>query len=212
MNDKLYRENQPVISKEWPECYYDVEDAAIRREMFMKHEDDQAEADILRRKLFAQRYEEKNSRYVDAYVTAIMKLRLISMESVGFFNKKKAVKLVDESLQVLCQGQALDENSYEKDIYFRELKHAVKVFIELCQRDKQYCCVLLGQGRKKDSAVILKLIRDFENMTVGIGRRLRLDGTNLQKILYLKSAMTEAFREQYPEEEQFYLYLLHMNM
>lgn len=208
MNDELYKEKQPVMPKEWPESYYDVEDAAVRNRMLVEHcETEESPEDVIRRELFEKRYILKNGQYADSYVMALYELRMLALENVGPFQKKRSQKQAENALDLLCVGvnQRTDSDNGD-EIYFQELKHAVRVYIGICKRDKQYCSVILGQGRKKASSVTLKLVQDFENIIVKLPEKLNIQ--RAEQMAYLQRALAEAFLEEEPEEDKFYRYLL----
>lgn len=212
MNDALYKGKTPAEPKGWPESYYDAEDAAIRNQMLKEHcESDGNAEDQVRRKLFDKRYSLKENQYMDHYVAFIYKLRMLAEESIGPLRKKKVEKQVEEILCFLCSACANAEGTAETDLCFLELCHAVRVYIGICKRDKQYCSVILGQGRKKDSSIVLKLVQDFENMAVKLPGKLELEYEDRNRMKYLQKAFAEAFREEEPEEGKWYRYLLQMD-
>lgn len=229
MNDELYQKQNPTVPKEWPESYYDVEDVPCRQNLLKEHmehieetlrseeiqnqkavqtEDIQKEkeADRYREKLFLSRYIKKKDQYTDRYIANFYRLRMLSAENPGLFGKRSTIREVNELLGVLCCG-CDTESSMEAELCFLELKHAIRVYIGICKRDKQYCSVLLGQGRKKASSVLSKIVHDFENMTVVFPRKLQLEKNAYEKIDYLKKAIAEAFHEEEPDEEYWYQYL-----
>ncbi|MCI8991323.1 MAG: hypothetical protein HFG80_01135 [Eubacterium sp.] len=218
MNDDLYQKENPTVPKEWPDSYYDVEDIDCRLELLKKHMEQtestqqaenvcqEKEADKFREKLFLSRYTKKNGQYVDRYVADIYRLRMLAAEPPGMFGKKSARREVNEILETLCCGGDM-ESAPEKELYFLELKHAVRVYIGICKRDKQYGSIILGQGRKKPTVVLSKIVQDFENITRGLPTKLQLEKNTCRKMQYLKEAIAEAFHEEEPNEDYWYQYL-----
>lgn len=178
------------------------DEKTVRAEEIRKEQ----EADRFREKLFLSRYAKKKDQDIDQYIANFYRLRLMAAEPPGFFGKRSAIREVNEILGILCCG-CDTEDAMEKELCFLELKHAIRVYIGICKRDKQYGSVLLGFGRKKASSILSKMVSDFENMTVTFPRKLQLEKSAYEKMDYLRKAIAEAFHEEEPAEERWYQHL-----
>ena len=183
---------------EWEKQYFSTPKRAARMQLLDERiaEEGKTEETEFLRQMAELRYkpEKGETEEVDHMIRGIMFFKLLKDRNKLFsFYPKKELKAVYTDL-----GMELGRNGNEKgkSLWFKELKHACKVFLSLCVDDKAYGSTFLGLIRLTNSALKCKIVNDVVLLVKEIPEQLRIT----EDLKTFSEAMIEAYNETFPEE------------
>ena len=191
----------------WPDSYYNEREADIRKQMLDAAIEQKLspEEDEIRRVVFGMRYPDygkktKNGITRDAFLGTWLSMRMIG-DSV---KSRFSVKSNQKKLRAVLKELGLDKlrEQYGKkgeDILCLEIYHMAKLYMHLCNEDKQYCSVLLGLGRMKDQNISGKISEDAWKVAYGIPQKLDM----VEECAVWTKAIDMAYRELFPDSSYF---------
>ncbi len=185
----------PVIAQ-----YYRESDPLKRKELL-----DQAiasgedkEANEIRQEIWNARYGTKSEQGgpADGFLRLWMLLEFNRNTAKKWFGVKGACKEIRKEMDSVNFHDFLSRGGLYEELMYRECKHLVAVYIDLCGKDKTYNSVLLGMMTMKKENAEAKLKRDLYETAVCVPRDL-----GLQKELELITrAARELYEVQFPGE------------
>lgn len=193
-----YNMSQISTQEDWVSLYYAEMNPEKRQEILNKcFSNPKTEDDLFREKLWVARYGKRKPRS-DAFVGYIMNLKFISESGNTDIGGKKK-KLAVETIHGLYLYEYEKRSIAEQDIIFRELKNACLKFIDISANGRGFTSVLFGMGQLSDESVAKKIADQLSAVAYTAPHLLHMD----KEFSVLQKAVTEAFREVYPNREHF---------
>lgn len=192
----LEQRRQAPVYTNWLEGYnMSVTGEEKKQYLNIGLETDPGEANELRQKLWEKRFTKKDKLTgYDAFMALWMELGYEQKQIGHIFGKKrvrkKMTKIADEFMFSAATSEELEE------VLFREYVNLVQVYISLCQKDKNYKCIILGVGTMKDENLLHKIAQDV--YTTGCGAAILCGMTEEYELLM--RATKAAFLASFPQE------------
>lgn len=191
-----------TMSKErapWPQCYYDELDARKRKDLLDKaieNGEGAPEENAVRQKLWALRYGQpkKNMPPADGYAGLWITMNLWRRDTASRFRVRAAVKELSGMLKQLGID-APQASSLEQELVYRELVHAVRLYLSTCT-EGSYNTRFLGMVRLKPEQLVDKIVNEICGVAYELPERLGME----EQFAPLRRAAYEAFSAAYPEE------------
>lgn len=190
--------NQMSTQEDWLSAYY-AEMKPEKRQVILTENfsNPKTEDDLFREKLWVARYGKRKPRS-DAFVGYMMNLKYISESgNVDIGGKKK--KLALETIHGLYLYEFEKRSIAEQNTIFWELKNTCLKFIDISANGRGFTSVLFGMGQLTDESVAKKIADQLSALAYTAPHMLHMD----KDFLVLQKAVTEAFREIYPNREHF---------
>ena len=190
------------MSKErapWPQCYYDELDARKRKDLLDKaieNGEGAPEENAVRQKLWALRYGQpkKNMPPADGYAGLWITMNLWRRDTASRFRVRAAVKELSGMLKQLGID-APQASSLEQELVYRELVHAVRLYLSTCT-EGSYNTRFLGMVRLKPEQLVDKIVNEICGVAYELPERLGME----EQFAPLRRAAYEAFSAAYPEQ------------
>lgn len=165
------------MSKErapWPQCYYDELDARKRKDLLDKaieNGEGAPEENAVRQKLWALRYGQpkKNMPPADGYAGLWITMNLWRRDTASRFRVRAAVKELSGMLKQLGID-APQASSLEQELVYRELVHAVRLYLSTCT-EGSYNTRFLGMVRLKPEQLVDKIVNEICGVAYGASRK-----------------------------------------
>ena len=172
----LKKENTAQIDylENWPEHYYEIENANERKEILSQAISQGLDLpnDNYRMKLLEKRYgKDKKS---DAFMKAWMMIKASGAAGISFFNKRHLQKELKQYMKDLCLLDYTPENETERAILLNEWKNFAKVLLASCTGCKTYCSTFFGIVPIKDASVARKIAEEIDFVTRTYPEKLEL--------------------------------------
>ena len=163
----LKKENTAQIDylENWPEHYYEIENANERKEILSQAISQELDLpnDNYRMKLLEKRYgKDKKS---DAFMKAWMMIKASGAAGISFFNKRHLQKELKQYMKDLCLLDYTPENETERAILPNEWENFAKVLLASCTGCKTYCSTFFGIVPIKDASVARKIAEEIDFVT-----------------------------------------------
>ncbi|MBQ9321339.1 MAG: hypothetical protein IJ239_03125, partial [Eubacterium sp.] len=173
-----------IVEKQWEREYYRelkrekrkrILDAAILEEGMSPENE-------LRSRLLEVRYGKKleKGQSVDYFIRGWMTLRFLANSSKSLFFKRKNKREL-ESLRADWQFDlAAEYGETGQKVLYQEFCQLTRVYLDLCQKDKNYGSILFGIGHIKEDSLMGKIGRDIYTVAYevpqeyGVAEELRL--------------------------------------
>ncbi|MBQ2626953.1 MAG: hypothetical protein IJG17_04150 [Eubacterium sp.] len=173
-----------IVEKQWEREYYrelkrekrkSILDAAILEEGMSPENE-------LRSRLLEVRYGKKleKGQSVDYFIRGWMTLRFLANSSKSLFFKRKNKREL-ESLRADWQFDlAAEYGETGQKVLYQEFCQLTRVYLDLCQKDKNYGSILFGIGHIKEDSLMGKIGRDIYTVAYevpqeyGVAEELRL--------------------------------------
>ncbi len=206
---KDMKNDRPVeeLLLSWPDSYYNEQDPKMRRRML-----DAAigqglspKEDEVRDAIFQIRHPDgtkpmSNGAVRDAYMGVWLNLHLIKDSLSSRISRRGNVKRAKEALAILKEDEIRERfGQLGADLLYHEVVHLAKVYMTLCNEDKQYTSIILGFGRMKEDRIIGKISEDAYTVARAIPEGL---GMTSEFALWTK-AVTDAYHELFPDSNYF---------
>ena len=157
--------------------------------------EDASPENLLRKKLWEVRYTQKGKLTgYDSFMALWMELGYEQKQMGHFFFKGRTKK----KMMKLAEGFMFSEGTTEalQDVLFKEYVNLVEIYINLCQKDKNYKSIVLGVGTMKEESLLYKIAEDVYN--TGCGAAI-LSGMTEQYELLMR-ATKSAFLDAFPQD------------
>lgn len=193
-----------INTETWKNDYYRETNRANRKrilDLAVMTEGPTKEVELCQ-KLYDARYgNSRENKEVDYFIRGLMTLEYMKI-SKGIWNYKK--KRDRERESVLKDFQWNLVKSYGEtgeQIIYKEYCNLIKLYLELCERDRTYSSLIFGLGKIKRESFKKKVAEDIYRIAYIVPKKL-----NLEKELFLFSkAAAETFYRLYPgEADSFY--------
>lgn len=190
--------SQRAIQEDWLSAYYAEMNPEKRQVILTENfSNPKTEDDLFREKLWVARYGKRKPRS-DAFVGHMMNLKYISeSDNIDIGGKKK--KLALETIHGLYLYEFEKRSIAEQNIIFQELKNTCLKFIDISANGRGFTSVIFGMGQLSDESVAKKIADQLSAVAYTAPHMIHMD----KEFLILQKAVTEAFREIYPNREHF---------
>lgn len=201
------RRQEPVYTN-WLEGYnMSITGEEKKKFLDMGLAEEASPENLLRQKLWEVRYTQKGKLTgYDSFMALWMELGYEQKQMGHFFGKGRAKK----KMQKLADSFMFAEGTTEalQEVLFKEYVNLVAVYINLCQKDKNYKSIILGVGTMKEESLLYKIAEDV--FATGCGAPI-LSGMTAEYELLMR-ATKAAFLSAFPQdigawnaaEEKFY--------
>lgn len=190
--------SQRITQEDWVSKYYTETNPEKRQTILTENfSNPKTETDLFREKLWVARYGKRKPRN-DAFVGYMMNLKYISESgNVDIGGKKK--KLAVETIHGLYLYEFEKRSIKEQNTIFLEIKNTCLKFIDISANGRGFTSVLFGMGQLSDESVAKKIADQLSAVAYTAPHLLHMD----KEFSVLQKAVTEAFREVYPNREHF---------
>ena len=149
----------------WPEHYYEIENAKERKEILAQAISLELDLpnDNYRMKLLEKRYGKDGKN--DAFMKAWMMIKASGAAGISFFNKRHLQKELKQYMKDLCLLEYAPENETEQAVLLTEWENFAKVLLASCTGSKTYCSTLFGIVPIKDASVARKIAEEIDFVT-----------------------------------------------
>lgn len=158
----------------WPEHYYEIENAKERKEILAQAISRGLDLpnDNYRMKLLEKRYGKDGKS--DSFMKAWMMIKASGAAGISFFNKRHLQKELKQYMKDLCLLEYAPENETEQTILLAEWENFAKVLLASCTGSKTYCSTLFGIVPIKDASVARKIAEEIDFVTRTYPQKLEL--------------------------------------
>lgn len=202
--EKLRREREENLI----DLYFETTDKEERRNILdrIKAKGEDEEFVRICEELYDHRYvsREKKVQNIDYAIRGWVNMKFLPEVARGWFSKKGLRAKVDEILDDLGYNVCAKYGVRGREILYKDLCNAIRVYIKLCQSDKGYSSILFGIGRIKQDKLIAKMGHDIVTVSYSIPKEIGM----IKEFEALAQAAKTAFVETYPKEAMLYERLL----
>ena len=133
----------------WPEHYYEIENAKERKEILAQAISRGLDLpnDNYRMKLLEKRYGKDGKS--DAFMKAWMMIKASGAAGISFFNKRHLQKELKQYMKDLCLLEYAPENETEQAVLLTEWENFAKVLLASCTGSKTIAPLFLALCRSK---------------------------------------------------------------
>ena len=173
-----------LLEKQWEREYYKELKREKRKEILEAAiaEEGMSPENELRTKLLELRYGKKidRSNSIDYFIRGWMTLRFLSTNSGTLFFKKKAKRELGNVRKDWQFDLAAEYGETGQKVLYQEFCQLTRVYLDLCQKDKNYGSILFGIGHIKEDSLMGKIGRDIYTVAYevpqeyGVAEELRL--------------------------------------
>ena len=185
--------------KLWVQQFKREMDRGKRREILEKAiaSEGMSPENELRKKLLDARYTSQNDAPVDFFIRGWMTMSFLNNSGHALFGKRKAQKELDSIRKDWKFSLAEEYGETGRQVLQDELYNMCRLYISLCQSDKQYGSFILGLGRVSNESLMNKISRDLFQVAYAIPEDLGV----AEEFSIFTHAATDAFRDYFPESE-----------
>ena len=181
-----YREHDPMKRKQ----FLDQSIAAGEDE----------EANAIRKELWEIRYGspsagDPNTR-ADGYLALWMALEYNKDAGGRFFGAKSARKEIVKNLEKMKFKEIQEKSELHRELLYRECCHMVKIYMEICEKDKSYGSTLCGIVPMGEKNVKNKIQKDVYETAVVLPGNINMQ----EELDIITRAAREAYEAHFPGE------------
>ena len=197
-----------ILEKQWEREYY-RELKRDKRKAILEAaiaEEGMSPENELRTKLLESRYgrQLEKGQSVDYFIRGWMTLRFLLNSSKSFMFKKKARKELDNVKKDWKFDLAAEYGEAGQKVLYQELCNLTRVYLDLCQKDRNYGSILFGLGRVKEETLMSKIGRDIYSVAYEIPQLIGAE----EELKLFTDAATRTLTEVFPEiSDDFYEYI-----
>ena len=151
----------------------------------------------LRLKLWEKRYVKQNDREIDTFIRGWVNLNFLESSGKGLFSKNRIEKDKQKILEDWQVALAAEYGETGRQVLYEEFFNLSRLYIKLCEEDKQYNSVLLGLGTMKKEKLVRKIAADVFNAAYNVPNRHNMK----EDLALFTKAATEAFYEVYDRDK-----------
>lgn len=184
---QYYRETEPKKRKE------------LLEQAIASGEDQ--EANEIRREIYEARYKNttNDGGIADGYLKFWMALEFNRNAGHKIFGSGKAQKEILKELDDVKFREIRAKSPLHEELLYRECKHLVKFYMDLCGKDRNYNTVLCGLVTIKKESATAKLKRDIYETAIRLPKDLNLE----VELAPITKAAHEVYEQEYPGEGGF---------
>ena len=188
----------PVIAQ-----YYRETDPKKRKDLLNQAiaSGEEQEANEIRREIYEARYtgSTNDGGIADGYLKFWMALEFNRNAGHKIFGAGRAHKEILKELDDVKFREIRAKSALHEELLYRECKHLVKFYMELCAKDKNYNSVLCGLVTIKKESSEAKMKRDIYETAIRLPKELNLE----EELALVTKAAHEVYEEEYPGEGGF---------
>lgn len=182
-------------------AYYREKDAMKRKELLEQSiaAGEEPEANAIRQEIWNVRYQERTdngSGRADGFIGLWMVMEFNKGAHNKLFGARGAVKEIRRKLDQLKFAELCAKSSLHEELMYRECCHMVRVYIELCQKDKSYGSTLFGVMSLGDERVKNKLRLDLEETGIQLPEGIGMT----EELSLIMRAVREMYQIYFPGE------------
>lgn len=183
---KYYREHDPMKRK------------ALLEEAIQSGEE--AEENAVRKELWEIRYAGASELGPETRADGLLALWML-MEfnrdaSKKLFGWKSARKDISKKLAELKFDELSKKSPLHKELLYRECCHMVRMYMEICEKDKSYSSLLFGIMSIGADKVVEKIKRDIRETAIELPPSIKME----EELKMITEAAKEVYEEIFPGE------------
>lgn len=183
---QYYKEHEPMKRK------------ALLDQAIQSGED--AEANAIRKEIWEIRYSGTSElgpqTRADGFLALWMTMEFNRDASKRLFGWKSARKEIVKKLDKLHFPEIQEKSPLHKELLYRECCHMVKMYMELCQKDKSYNSMLCGLITINSDTVAAKIKKDIYETALEVPTAIKME----KELGVIMEAAKEVYEEFFPEE------------
>lgn len=185
----------PIIAQ-----YYKETDPSKRKALLDQAiaSGEDAEANAVRKEILDARYKTvmSDGTVADGYLKFWMALEFNRNAGHKIFGAGRAQKEILRELDDVKFRELRAKSPLHEELLYKECMHLVKLYIDLCERDKNYNSVLCGLVTIKKDNAIAKLQKDLYETAICLPQEIGLN----KDLDLLTKATREVYELQFPGE------------
>ena len=185
--------------------YYEESDP-LRRKKLLKlilEQEGASEENIARKEIFEARYAKTSKADkqapADGYLGLWMVLEYNKNVGGGFLglNIRQAQKEIRRHLSKLKIREFHDRSGVYASLIERELEHMVRVYIQLCQKDRTYNSTIFGMMKMSSESAERKLKEDITSIMDLLPEKLQMT----EELSLITTAVRKVYDEVFPHDD-----------
>lgn len=183
-------------------AYYREADPMKRKALLEQSiaEGEDVQANAVRQELWEIRYHDKsdadaNGR-ADGFLSLWMALEFNRDADKKWFAIKRARKEINKQLEKLNFAELSQKSELHKELLYRECCHLVKLYMELCEKDKTYNNMFCGLISMSEERSKEKLQADVRETAIRLPAALQME----EELQMLTKAAREMYELHFPGE------------
>ena len=183
-------------------AYYKEPDPMKRRKLLEQSiaEQEDPEANEIRQKIWEMRYHGKSAAdpasRADCFLGLWMVLEFNKNAGGKMFGRGRSRKEILRELEKTGILKYAKGNELERELIYREVLHMVRIYADLCEKDKTYGSSIFGIFSMKEADVIAKLKADLYETAICLPYDLALE----EELELIVKAGKAVFELKFPEE------------
>ena len=165
------------------------------------------EENMLRQKLFDERYETNPKGNIDHFIRGWMSLAYLENETNSFFGKNRIKKEADRIRADFCLNLAKEYGETGQKVLYDEFYNTARLYMGLCEEDRTYGSIILGLGRMKPEKLVAKIAADLYRVSHTIPKQVGM----FEELELFRKALTEAFCDAHGKQKHLLLDRIHEN-
>ena len=184
-------------------AYYKEKDPMKRLKLLEQSEaaGEEPEENKIRREIWEIRYQDKSeasgNERSDGYLGMWMALEFEKGSTSRLFGIKSARKSLQKHIKKLKLKELSEKSELHASLLYREWYHAVALYIQLAQTDKNYNSYLFGMLSMKEADSINKIKGDIYKTAIELPQQLQMT----EELGMITRAAREVYREFFPDED-----------
>ena len=157
-------------------------------------------ANAIRKEILDARYKKMpgDGTIADGYLKLWMELEFNRNTSHKLFGKGRAKKEILKYLEEVRFTEFDNKDEQYKELLYKECEHLIRLYLALCEKDRNYNTVLCGLiSIKKDSA-LTKMQADIYETAIKLPKDFGLE----KELATLSKAARAVYKEYFPDEEE----------
>lgn len=183
-------------------AYYREADPMKRKALLDQSiaEGEDAEGNDVRREIWEIRYRNKSdadaSERADGFLALWMAMEFNRDADKKWFAVKRARKEINKQLENLKFTEIAGKSELHRELLYRECCHLVKLYMDLCERDKNYNNMLCGLISMSSERSKEKLQTDVKETAIRLPKALQME----EELGMIMQAAREMYEVQFPGE------------
>ena len=158
---------------------------------------EEPEANEIRQELWKLRYHVENGTMADGFLKFWMTLEFNRNAGNKWFGgAKSARKEIQQELDRIKFKELMEKSELHRELYYRELCHLVRLYIELCEKDRSYNSILCGIMTMNKDKAKTKLQADVYETAISLPEQVGMK----EELAPLIRAAREMYELHYPGE------------
>lgn len=161
---------------------------------------EEPEANQIRKELWELRYHGRSQKGADVpadqYLALWMAMEFNKDAAGRFFGSKGARREITKRLEQLKFKELQEKGGLYAELLYRECVHMVKMYMELCEKDKSYNTTLCGIVPMNEKSAKNKLQKDIYETAVELPGKINME----EELAVIKRAAREAYEAHFPGE------------